>query len=94
MTTFTLRYAGQPVNITLTDQDGLVAEDKWLKVINGAPGLGQLEVIVNGAKFKLAAMQNNQEYTLDISSAMRLSGNVVTLTPKGRPGSADISIGN
>jgi hypothetical protein len=95
VTTFTLRYAGQPVNITLTDQDGLVAEDKWLKVINGAPGLGQLEVTVNGVKFKLLAnMQDNQEYTLDISSAMKPGGNVVKLTPKGRPGSADISIGN
>ncbi|MFO1430472.1 MAG: SdrD B-like domain-containing protein [Candidatus Competibacteraceae bacterium] len=89
----TVRYTGKPQPITLTEQDGLVPLDKWLTVVNHTPGISQLDVTVNGVQFKLTAMQDNQEYTLDISSAMLPSGNVVTLLAKGRPGDAEVVIG-
>lgn len=61
------------------------AEDK-VTVTNGTPGVKNLEVRVNGTKFKLNGLKDGEERTLDISSAMVDGNNTVTFKATGKPG--------
>jgi hypothetical protein len=83
-----LRVKGQPVTVTVKGEDGTFsANDRYVKIINGSAGLTQLEISVNGTKFKQTAMRDDTDYRLDIGSALRISGeNLVTVTAKGKPG--------
>ena len=58
-------------------------------VTNGAPGLKNLDIIVNGTKFKVTGLKDNEEQTIDISSALVPGeNNVVTLKGYGKKGSS------
>ena len=83
-----LRVKGQPVTVTVKGEDGTFsANDRYVKIINGSAGLTQLEISVNGTKFKQTAMRDDTDYRLDIGSALRILGeNLVTVTAKGKPG--------
>jgi hypothetical protein len=83
-----LRIKGQPVTVTVEGEDGTFsANDRYVKIINGSAGLTQLEISVNGTKFKQTAMRDDTDYRLDIGSALRILGeNLVTVTAKGKPG--------
>ncbi len=73
------------------------SSETYVQVTNGKPGLTQLEVYVNGQRFKLVPMRDEQTYGVDISSALKdlppESTVTVYLTAKGKPGTeADILI--
>jgi hypothetical protein len=62
-------------------------EEDTITVTNNHPGLRNLEVIVNGDKFKITGLADGEEHTLDISSAM-IPGdnNLITFKATGKPG--------
>ncbi|HEY2294225.1 MAG TPA: hypothetical protein VGM86_26285, partial [Thermoanaerobaculia bacterium] len=62
---------------SLVDQ----AENKIL-IMNSTPGLKNLEVAVNGAKFKVTGLKDGENRTLDISRAM-VPGSKNSITVKG-----------
>jgi hypothetical protein len=64
---------------SLVDQ----AENKLL-IMNGTPGLKNLETTVNGTKIKVTGLKDGETRTLDISSAMAPgSNNVITVKGHG-----------
>jgi hypothetical protein len=70
------------------------AAERFVTVTNGNPGLRNLEVLVNGRKFRLFKLKDGERRTLDVSRAM-LPGdhNVLVLRGNGNAGSrADIII--
>lgn len=81
-----LRSAGKPV---AESYPGLPREEGVVTIFNGSPGFSNLDIIVNGLRFKLTGLEDGAERSLDISSAM-LPGsfNVVTLKGLGKPGSS------
>jgi hypothetical protein len=81
-----LRSTGKPVSESYTE---LPSEEDVVTILNGSPGFSNLDVIVNGRKFKVTGMKDGQERDLDISSAV-LPGNqnIVTLKGHGKPGSS------
>jgi predicted nucleic acid-binding protein len=84
--TTAVRVKGKPVTETLIVPEA----ESDVEVFNNDPGLKVLEIVVNGERFKLAAMKDGQKYYVDISSAMVAGDNVVELTSKGKSGSADL----
>lgn len=70
-----------------THNDVPRAEDK-VTITNGAPGLKNLEINVNGQKFKVTGLADGEERTLDISSAMHDGDNSVSLKGHGPKGSS------
>jgi hypothetical protein len=69
------------------------AEDH-VTVTNGAPGVATFEIQVNGRKFKTSGLKDNEERTIDISSAM-VNGdtNQIEVKVTGKPGgSANVMI--
>ena len=84
--TLVVRDSNSP--IVQTHADVPQVEDT-VTVTNGAPGLKNLEIVVNGTKFKVTGLKDNEEQTVDISSAL-LPGenNVVTLKGHGKKGSS------
>ena len=71
----TLRVKGQPVTISVLDDGKPLSVDfQYVKIQNGSPteeGLTQVEISVNGKKFKQTAMKTNTAYFLNIGSALR-----------------------
>jgi hypothetical protein len=62
------------------------AENKVL-VMNGAPGLRNLEAVVNGIRFKVTGLKDGENRTIDVSSAMRAGDdNVITVKGHGPKG--------
>lgn len=84
--TLVVRDSNSP--IVQTHADVPQVEDT-VTVTNGAPGLKNLDIVVNGTKFKVTGLKDNEEKTIDISSAL-LPGenNVVTLEGRGKKGSS------
>jgi hypothetical protein len=69
-----------------TFQDVPHQENK-VSIVNGAPGLKSVTVLVNGVKFKTENLRDGAKVTLDITSALHYgSNNVVTLKGKGKDG--------
>lgn len=84
--TTVLRSNGKPVTDSYT---GLPQEEGFVTVSNGRPGLRNLDIEVNGRKFKVHGLVDGEERTLDVSSAMRPgSGNTIRFTAHGKPGSS------
>jgi hypothetical protein len=87
------REVGSPVSQTFTH---LLEDEGNVTISNGSPGIGSVELLVNGTAFRVAGLADGETHYLDISSAL-LPGanNVVTVTTRGRPGgSAMIFISN
>lgn len=58
-------------------------------VYNGDPGVKNLDVIVNGQRFKIAGLGDKETVTLDVSSAMvKGARNTITLKVYGKPGAS------
>src|SRR5215216_3681053 len=63
------------------------AEDK-VTIRNGNPGLANLDILVNGIRYKVTGLKSGEETTVDISAAM-VNGdhNTVNLEGRGKKGS-------
>jgi hypothetical protein len=87
------REAGSPVTQTFSN---LLEDESNVTISNGSPGIGSVELLVNGTAFRVTGLANGETRSLDISSAMVAgSANVVSVTTRGRPGgSAMIFISN
>jgi hypothetical protein len=85
------RATGQPRPLVLT---GLPAAESRITVRNGSPGVKNLEIEVNGRRWRVTGLADGTERTLDVSSAMLPgNGNTITVTASGKPGtSADLLI--
>jgi hypothetical protein len=60
-----------------------------IQVLNGKPGLKNVEATVNGFKFKLTGLKDGEVRTVDVSSAMKAGDrNVVTVKGHGPQGSS------
>jgi hypothetical protein len=63
------------------------AEDK-VTIRNGKPGLSNLDILVNGIRYKVTGLKSGEEKTVDISAAMHDgNNNVVNLEGRGKKGS-------
>lgn len=80
----TLRERGKPVEEVFS---GIPQEEGKVTLVNGNPGVTNLLVTVNQARFRVAALRGNETRTLDVSQAM-IEGerNTITLTASGKPG--------
>jgi len=68
---------------------GVDAAEHVITLYNGKPGLRDLEVQVNGKKFKMPTTGDGSKQSLDVGSAMKPGAdNTFTLKAKGRPGSS------
>jgi hypothetical protein len=76
-----VRDSGKPVEELNTDVPR--AEDK-VTIRNGTPGLSNLDILVNGVRFKVTGLKSGQETTVDISSAMHDGNNIVNLVGRGK----------
>lgn len=82
------RETGAPQSSTYT---GIPPEEHVVTVYNGDPGLGALDIEVNGRKFKMNGLRPGEERTLDIVSAMPATGmSTITLTTRGKPGGSAV----
>lgn len=79
-----VRDSGKPVEEINTDVPR--AEDK-VTIRNGTPGLSNLDILVNGVRFKVTGLKSGEEKTVDISSAMHDGNNIVNLEGRGKKGS-------
>lgn len=86
--TSVIRSTGRPEVQTIGN---LAQEEGSVRVLNGVPGIDNLEIEVNGAKFQVHDLAGGEERTLDISSAMRPGhGNALTLQARGKPGGSAV----
>jgi hypothetical protein len=86
--TLQVREKGKPVSSTFED---VPEQESVVIVSNGAPGLKNLDVVVNGTKYKVAGLGDNEETSIDVSAAMVPGDdNTVVLTAKGKPGSSAV----
>lgn len=83
--TLLVRERGRPVDQTLT---GIPREESKIALHNGTPGLSNLDVVVNGTRFKIAGLTDGGQATLDVSAAMIGGNNLIVLKAFGKPGSS------
>jgi hypothetical protein len=80
-----LRGTGKPVEQTNAN---LPPSERYVAITNGAPGLRNLEVIVNGEVYPMNGMRDGEERTLDVGPSMFPgNANAITLRATGKPGS-------
>lgn len=81
-----VREGGAPAAQTFT---GLPQAESKVSVQNGEPGVSTVVLDVNGTAFRLAGMRPGETRTIDVASAMLPgSGNVISATALGAPGSS------
>jgi len=79
------RDSAQPV--TEFNSDVPRAEDKVL-VRNGSTGLSNLDILVNGVRYKGTGLKSGEETTVDISAALHDgTNNIVNFEGRGKKGS-------
>jgi hypothetical protein len=84
--TLVTRDPGKPAVETFT---GLPHAEHFVTFTNGAPGLKNLLVVVNGMNFRVTDLGDNEEQTLDVSIAMRIGNeNLVQFQAFGKPGAS------
>lgn len=79
-----VRSTGKPAEVAMR---GVAKAKHFVTIFNGAPGLKNLDVIVNGLKFKVAGTEDNAIVQFDISIALHDGDNTVTVTARAKPGS-------
>ncbi len=79
-----VRSTGKPVSVTMA---GVSLAKRFVTIFNGAPGLKNLDVVVNGVKFKVAGTVDNAVLQLDIGAALHEGDNTVTVIAYAKPGS-------
>ena len=69
--------------------EGVFSAERYLQVVNGAPGLKSLAVAMNGHKFRLDPLADAQSVSADLGAAM-IEGdqNVAVLTGSGEVGAS------
>jgi hypothetical protein len=78
------------VQQTFTD---IPQAERFVSLQNGNPGLTALLVLVNGQRFVISALEDEEEQTLDVSEAMvEGDNNTITLVGIGAPGSSGLVI--
>jgi len=78
------RGESEPVTIT-----GIPAEEHFVVVLNGSPGLNELSIIVNGREFESGHLRDGQSGTVDIGRAMKPgSRNTITFEFRGKAGAS------
>lgn len=86
--TTVIRETGKPVTETLT---GIPQRESKISVHNAGPGLKKLNIAVNGIKFQMAGLRDNEVRRIDVSSAMMAgSNNSISLTAHGKPGGSAV----
>ena len=71
--------------------EGLGAAERYLRVINGTPGLDWLEVVLNGHTFRVNPLVAGQELAADLGYAMNEGdANMVELIGHGQPGASAV----
>jgi hypothetical protein len=80
-----VREAGKPVSTSISG----TADGDEVIVINGEPGLKNLEIVVNGQKFNVAGLGDGEMTVIDVSSVVAY-GSYATyeLTAAGKPGTS------
>jgi hypothetical protein len=83
---------GAPVPVRLSAPIGY--EEHFVRITNHQLGITTLEIQVNGRKFQVGGLKNNEVRTVDVLSAMSdRSNNVFILTATGKAGgSADVLV--
>src|SRR5262249_22999629 len=69
---------GEPVKHPLMEHN--------VTITNGAPGVNNVRIIVNGAKFEVAGLQDGESRTIDVVSAMKGDANTFSVEALGKPG--------
>lgn len=63
------------------------AAEHFVTIQNGNPGVGRVQVIVNGRRAANLQLRRGEVRTVDIAAAMMALQNIITLVADGRPGS-------
>lgn len=79
-----VRSTGKPALVTMS---GVAKAKHVVTIFNGAPGLKNLDVIVNGVKIKVAGAADNAIAQFDIGTALHDGDNTITVTAYAKPGS-------
>lgn len=84
MTTQVIRATGRPETQTYT---GVPPAERVVAILNGDPGLKQVQIDVNGKRFNVSGLQNGEKRTIDVGAAI-VPGIDLTfkLTAHGKPG--------
>jgi hypothetical protein len=78
------RAAGRPERHVFPE---IPPEEHFVTLLNGNPGLTQLQIDVNGRNFTIAGLEEGEERTIDVGSAVMPGvASTVTLTTHGKPG--------
>ncbi len=86
--TVEIREDGKPVANTFA---GIPKAEHWITICNGDPSLKNLSIAVNGKRFEVAGLKDNEVKTIDVSSAMVAGdNNVITLEARGKPGDSAV----
>lgn len=89
--TTVIRNAGKPE----TQTHELAPTDRYATISNDTPGVKNIDLIVNGTKFKATGLKNGETRVIDISSALQEDGNSLTMVARGPKGSsATVMIGD
>jgi hypothetical protein len=67
--------------------EGIPAAERYVRVINGTPGLAALELVMNGHWFRLGPLSDGWDVTVDLGAAMvEGDANTLVVTGYGEPG--------
>jgi hypothetical protein len=71
----------------------LARGESEVSIMNGAPGLDRLKLVVNDQRFEVRRLIDGETRDLDVSTAMRREDNTITITAQGEDrGTATIMI--
>lgn len=83
-----VRNAGKPVSHIFS---GIPKAESKVTIYNSTPGLTNLSITVNGKKFEVAGLKDNEVRTVDVSSAMvEGNKNTIILEARGKPGGSAV----
>jgi hypothetical protein len=79
-----IRATGRPETQTYA---GVPPAERVVTILNGDPGLKQVQIDVNGRRFNVSGLQDGEKRTLDVGAAI-VTGidSTFKLTPHGKPG--------
>ena len=77
------RTTGKPQSQTLT---GIPEAESLITIYNHNPGLTALFIEVNGTKFMIPGLRDNEVRNIDVSPVMAAEDNTLTFQTHGRPG--------
>jgi hypothetical protein len=81
------RETGKPVTQTVVE---IPRAENRVDILNGDPGVTNLSISVNGKNFEISGLRQNEQRTLNVSSAMHEGSNTITITARGKPGGSAV----